>query len=110
MMESVFSRISHYGRVMTVIDDRGAEVRCRGFLQSADTMAEQGIEAFQAPGIRETGRYLLLAAPEAVSVGRTAKTVICGERIYDVLGLQPIYCGETLTHWEGVLRKTGAVV
>ena len=40
--------------------------------------------------------------------GHTAETVSCGSVTYEVLGLQPVWCGETLTHWEGVLRKKEA--
>lgn len=33
--------------------------------------------------------------------------VLCGGAEYEVLGIQGIFCGETLTHWEGVLRRKG---
>ena len=108
MIGSVFSRIAGYGRTITVTAAQGNAVTCRGFLPCADTMAEGRIGNFQAPGVWETARHLLLAAPEAVAPGHTAETVSCGSVTYEVLGLQPVWCGETLTHWEGVLRKKEA--
>ena len=107
MIGSVFSSIARFARPITVTDDQGDTVVCRGFVQCADTMAGQGIENFQAPGVWDGAKYLLLASPEAVAPGRRAETVVCAGVTYEVLGLQPIYCGETLTHWEGVLGQQG---
>lgn len=107
MTEYVFARIARFGRELTVLDESGNEVVCRGFLQPVDTLDYEGIELFQAPGLAPGVLYLLLAPPEAVTPGHTARTVLCGEERYEVLGLQGIFCGEVLTHWEGALRKKG---
>ena len=107
MTEHVFARIAPYGRTMTVTDDAGEEVACKGFLQPVNTLDYDGAELFKAPGVQPDTAYLLLLPPEAVTVGRRAVTVACGGAEYEVLGLQGIFCGETLTHWEGVLREKG---
>lgn len=107
MMGHVFSRIARFGREMNVVDEMGETVSCRGFIQPADTMDFDGIALFQAPGMESGVKYLLLAPPEAVAAGHRAETVFCGGDVYEVLGLQGIFCGETMTHWEGVLKKEG---
>lgn len=107
MTEQVFSRIAAYGRPMTVVDDTGGETPCRGFLQPVDPMDYDGVALFQAPGTASKVEYLLLLPPEAVTPGRTAETVLCGGAAYEVLAVQGIFCGETLTHWEGAARKKG---
>lgn len=107
MTAHIFSRIARFGREMTVTDETGETVSCRGFIQPADTMDFDGIALFQAPGMESGVKYLFLAPPEAVAAGQRAETVFCGGDTYEVLGLQGIFCGETMTHWEGVLRKKG---
>lgn len=107
MMEQVFARIARYGRDMTIIDDAGSSVISKGFLQPADTMDTEGIDLFQAPGMVSGIKYLLLLAPEAVSEGRKAERLTCNGEEYEILGMQGIYCGQLLTHWEGVARKKG---
>jgi len=107
MIEHVFSRIAQYGRDMTVTDTQGVRVVCKGFLQPVDTLTETFPDWFKAPGTGPENRLFLLAAPEALTLGHTAETVTCGGQIYDVLGMQPIYCGMEITHWEGVVRERG---
>jgi len=107
MIEQVFSRVAPYGRDMTVTDETGAEVFCKGFLQPVNTLSYDDIALFKAPGVRSDLAYLLLIPPEAVSPGHKAETVQCGGETYEVLGLEAIYCGGAQTHWEGVLRKKG---
>lgn len=108
MMEHVFSRIAPYGRAMTILDDTGGEVACKGFLQPVNTLDYDGVDLFKAPGVESDVTYLLMAPPEAVRAGARPVTVRCGGDEYEVLGLQGIFCGETLTHWEGVLKRKGA--
>lgn len=110
MMETVFSRVARFGRELTVVDETGEERVCRGFVQPADTLDYEDISLFQAPGTVPGLKYLLLAPPEAVAPGHRAETVLCGGEAYEVLGLQGIYCGEVLTHWEGALRKKGGML
>lgn len=107
MMEHVFSRIAPFGREMNIIDETGKEISCRGFIQPADTLDFDGIARFQAPGMVSGVKYLLLIPPEAASDAHRAETVVCGDDVYEVLGLQGMFCGDTLTHWEGVLKKKG---
>lgn len=107
MIENVFSRIARYGQEMTVVDSRGNCVNCKGFLQPADTMTEAFPDFCKTPGTGPEDRFLLLLSPEALAQGGRAECVQCGGRSYDVLGLQPIYCGQVLTHWEGVAREKG---
>ena len=98
MTEHVFARIAPYGRSMTVVDEAGGETPCKGFLQPVNTLDYDGVALFQAPGMTSQPEYLLLAPPEAIR---------CGGAVYEILGVQGIFCGETLTHWEGVLRRKG---
>ena len=107
MMEQVFARIARFGRDMTIMDDGGNSVTCKGFLQPVDTLDTEGIDLFQGPGMVSGVKYLLLLGPEAVDPGRRAEHLICQGKEYEVLGLRDIWCGETLTHWEGVARKKG---
>lgn len=107
MMEHVFSRVAPYGRSMTVLDDSGGKTVCKGFIQPVNTLDYDGVELFKAVGTQSDVIYLLLAPPEAVRAGHRAVTVLCGGREYEVLGMQGIFCGETLTHWEGALRRKG---
>ena len=107
MTEHVFERIAPYGRGLTILDDCGGETDCPGFGQPVKTLDYDGVELFKAPGTQPEVTYLLLAPPEAVRAGRRAVMVLCGGAEYEVLGIQGIFCGETLTHWEGVLRRKG---
>lgn len=107
MMQGVFARIARYGREITVVDEQGGEVVCRGFLQPVDTMEERFPEDLLPCGDSPQARYFLLAAPEAVRPGQTAAAVRWGGRVFDVLGMKEIFCGEERTHWEGVLRERG---
>ncbi len=107
MTEHVFARIAPYGRSMTVVDEAGGETPCKGFLQPVNTLDYDGVALFQAPGMTSQPEYLLLAPPEAIRPGVKAETVCCGGAVYEILGVQGIFCGETLTHWEGVLRQKG---
>lgn len=59
------------------------------------------------PGFVDNRRYFLAAPPDALRPGE------CGVRIwrngaeYELIRAELLYVGETPSHWEGVVRKTG---
>lgn len=101
MMEREFARIlSRYGQSVNVYDREGQKTLVRAFFQPVrDKGAEQSVPT--PLGRVEQDRFLYLGPAEIPLDGR-CRIVVEGES-YRVETAQPIYVGETVSHWWAVL-------
>lgn len=97
--------LERYGQTVTVYPaDGGAGAQCRAFLQP---VREQGADFFQRQptplGLARKDRWICLGGPELAldQVGRGY--LAWGEVSFTVRSAQPVYLGEKLVYWWGLL-------
>lgn len=100
-MEREFARIlARYGRDMTVYDRTAQETQVRAFFQPVrDRGTEQTVPS--PLGQVKQDRFLYLG-PAETDLDQECRVVVENE-VYRVETAQPIYVGETVSHWWAVL-------
>ena len=104
MMKREFARIlARFGRSVRVYTPGEPEGKAlRAFIQP---MGERGTEqSVPSPlGQVKQDRFLYIGPPET-ALDEDCRVEVGGER-FRVRGAQPVYVGQTLSHWEAVLSR-----
>ncbi|MGI5979346.1 MAG: hypothetical protein ACOX66_07605 [Oscillospiraceae bacterium] len=108
-MSGRFDALWRFGRTLTTIDEVSPAGRTfRGFLEPMDRRAST--EKIRTKvGFVPKEKFRLFAEPgETFPAGEGTK-LVCGREVFRLLRAKAMYDGETLTHRECVLLKTGEV-
>ena len=103
MMNADFSRLlDQYGQTAEIFPEEGGEgVTARAFLQP---IREKREAALPSPlGIGRRDRFLYLGDPE-IPPGEPGRGIVRWKgRSFDLMNVQAVYVGGTLSHWWAVL-------
>jgi len=107
-MKNYFGDAAKRGRALSV---RSAECpagrAARGFVSPLDGTDTENLRTAARPGRINKERYRLIAESAAIVAGETAVVVTADGISYELLRAEPVFVGENIGHWEGVLRLKG---
>lgn len=108
-MSGRFDALWRFGRTVTAFDETSPAGRTfRGFLEPMDRRSSTEKIRTKA-GFAPKEKFRLFAEPkEAFSAGEETR-LVCGGEEFRLLRAKAMYDGETVTHRECVLLKTGEV-
>lgn len=110
MAGTVEAVLERYGRAVSL--HYGAEpvgVSVRAFLQPVlDRRGDQWQQVPTPLGEARRDRFLYLGPPGVSLEGLEDGYLQCGAVRYEVMQAQPIYVGECISHWWGLLRPRDA--
>lgn len=107
-MTGYFDFAAKYGRDLNVKSAECPAGRAaRGFISPLHATDTENQRKSTRPGKVRGEKYLLIAEYAAIGDGETEVTVTADGKVYEVLRAEPVYAGENIGHWEGVLRLKG---
>lgn len=107
-MTSYFSAAAKVGREIIIKSvECPAGRAAKGFLSPLNATDTENLRKSTRPGRVKGEKYLLIAEPTAIAAGETEVVVTADGVAYELLRAEPVYVGEILGHWEGVLRLKG---
>lgn len=108
-MSGRFDCLWRFGRILTLFDTRSPSGRTfRGFLEPMDRRTSTERIRTKA-GLATKEKYRLFAEPRETFPEGEGSRLQCGGEFFRLLRAKAMYDGETLTHRECVLLKTGEV-
>ncbi|MDR0951450.1 MAG: hypothetical protein LBM18_00795 [Oscillospiraceae bacterium] len=109
MSAGLFGEVWRFAGALTVFSLDGSESReFRGFLEPLSLTQEPEFSR-ERPFALPRERFRLISEPGEDFYGGSAIKISRGGEIYELLTVKPIYFGETVTHRESVLLRTGEV-
>lgn len=107
-MTGYFSAAAKVGRDLRVLSAECPAGRtARGFISPIQATDTKNQRKSTRPGKVNYEKYLLIAEPAAITDGETEVVVTAEGKVYELLRAAPVLVGETIGHWEGVLRLKG---
>ena len=105
-MTGAWSRIlEKYGQNVTVYRENAETgTACRAFLQPALERRGEGYQTLPTPlGLVRQDQWIYLGDPKVSLDGLGEGYVAWGEKKFDLRAAQPVYLGEELAYWWGLL-------
>lgn len=97
------------GEIKVLRNKETGSKKISGCIQPLSTTREYSFDSYTMPGKQDKRRFLLFAPPDGFSLQDRYQeiTLVHKGLSYALLRLEPLYFGEQLSHWEGVLRLIG---
>ena len=91
--------------------DTSSAVTFKGCIQPASPMDDSVFRLRTKPGVNDKRRFLFICPPELLSLEDLERQIEVQHNSlrYELLRCEPMYIGQELSHWEGVLRCLGRV-
>ena len=103
MMRNLFREASSHAMDVTVIED-GVERKAKAFIGLCDHPSSRDLGSHTPMGVDDNRRYYIITDRSAYGFESRSVEIHCGDRVYELLRRDPIWCGD---HVEGIMRLKG---